>query len=152
MSGVRLSDLPARIRKQLAPELAKPTPLQRRIAAEERKALEDTFARQLRRQGPHFPQPEREFRFAKEMGRDWRFDFAWPLYHVAVEIEGGTKNGGRHVRPAGFEADCEKYAEAALAGWIVLRVTADQVHDNRALRWLERALHPVAASPGGHPS
>lgn len=29
--------------------------------------------------------------------------------------------GGRHVRPAGFIADCEKYREAIKLGWRVMR-------------------------------
>jgi hypothetical protein len=47
---------------------------------------------------------------------------------------------GRHVRGRGYEADCEKYSEAALRGWRVLRVTNGMVRDERALALLERAL------------
>jgi len=80
----------------------------------------------------------REFRFSTERG--WKIDFAWPDALVAVEIEGGTWTRGRHVRPRGFEADCEKYAELALAGWTLLRVTGAMVRDRRAMRLVERAL------------
>ncbi len=83
------------------------------------------------------PEPTFEHRFAPP--RRWRFDLAWPDEHIAVEIEGGTWVYGRHSRPAGYEADCEKYAEAALAGWLVLRVTGHMVNDGRALRLIERA-------------
>ena len=37
-----------------------------------------------------------EYRF--HSGRDWRFDFAIPSRRVAVEVEGGAFNGGRHIR------------------------------------------------------
>lgn len=84
------------------------------------------------------PRPEREHRFAK--GRRWRFDFAWPERMLALEVEGGTHSGGRHVRGSGFERDCEKYNAAALAGWRVLRVTSPMVRDGRALTALETAL------------
>lgn len=73
-------------------------------------------------------------------GRAWRFDFAWPQYRLAVECEGGTWSGGRHTRGDGFEKDTEKYSEAAIQGWLVIRVTGDQIDDGRALALVERAL------------
>ena len=79
-----------------------------------------------------------EHRFAPP--RRWRFDFAWPDRKVAVEVEGGTFIAGRHSNGAGFEADCVKYAEAALMGWLVLRVTPHMIEDGRALALIERAL------------
>jgi very-short-patch-repair endonuclease len=100
--------------------------------------LESTLAFQLR--VCRVPAPEREYVFAPP--RRWRFDFAWPERKLAVEVEGGmwAKGGGRHQRGKGFEADCEKYNAAALAGWMVLRVTEKHVHDGQASRWIERAL------------
>src|SRR5579872_1223858 len=77
------------------------------------------------------PKPEHEYRFAPP--RRWRFDFAWPEDLLAVEIEGGIWNRGRHVRPRGYEKDCEKYNAAALAGWRVFRVTTPMLRDGRAL-------------------
>lgn len=71
--------------------------------------------------------PEPEYRF-HDM-RKWRFDFAWPAQRVAVEIEGGIWSKGRHVRGAGFIADCEKYNEAARLGWYVLRIPAHFLED-----------------------
>ena len=74
--------------------------------------------------------------------RQWRFDFCWPQEKVAVEVEGGSwmPGGGRHNRGQGFENDCEKYVEATLRGWRVLRVTTRQVHTGLALNWILRAL------------
>jgi hypothetical protein len=85
-----------------------------------------------------------EFRFAPPTL--WRFDSACPDRGVAVEIEGGSYVGGRHTRGPGFELDCIKYAEAAVAGWLVLRVTTRIVEDGRALALIERALHHVPQS------
>lgn len=82
--------------------------------------------------------PVTEFTFAPP--RKWRFDFAWPERLLALEVEGGTWVSGRHTRGAGFEADLEKYNEAALAGWKVLRVTPDMIDDGRALAVVVRAL------------
>ena len=84
------------------------------------------------------PTPERELVFHPD--RRWRFDFAWSAALVALEVEGGTWVQGRHARPKGFAEDCEKYAEAALAGWTVLRVTGEHVTNGKAIEWLERAL------------
>lgn len=98
--------------------------------------LEDTLAFQIR--ATKLPSPETEYRF--DPSRRWRFDFAWPDRKVAVEVEGGTWTGGRHVRPAAFENDCVKYAEAAIAGWRVLRVTGDMLDDGRAMTLIARIL------------
>jgi hypothetical protein len=84
------------------------------------------------------PAPMREHRFAPP--RCWRFDYAWPAQRIALEVEGETWVGGRHVRGRGYEADCEKYSEAALRGWRVLRVTTTMLNDGRVLAMLERAL------------
>lgn len=89
---------------------------------------------------------EREHQFAKHLGRRWRFDFSWSDHMVAIEVEGGTWIAGRHSRGAGFQADCEKYAEAVLLGWRVLRVTPAMIRDGRALRFAE-ALLKTASVP-----
>ena len=101
---------------------------------------EAEFALQLRTVGALNAGCEREYRFHET--RRWRFDFAWPAEMVAVEVEGTTKFGaiGRHQSHAGFQGDVEKYAEALLLGWRVLRVTQDDVRSGRALAWLERLL------------
>jgi hypothetical protein len=49
------------------------------------------------------PLPHEEYFFATVIGRDWRFDFAWPAYRLALEIEGALF-GGRVINvQAGFE-------------------------------------------------
>jgi very-short-patch-repair endonuclease len=86
------------------------------------------------------PAPTPEYRFATP--RRWRFDLAWLDLRLACEIEGGVfmRGGSRHSRGAGYEKDCEKYAEALIRGWRVLRVTTGMVNDGRALTYLERIL------------
>lgn len=90
------------------------------------------------------PAPVLEYRFAPP--RRWRFDKCWPDRRIALEVEGGTWHQGRHQRPKGFEDDCVKYAEAALLGWRVLRVTAAMVHDGRAIGLLKRAMDQTEGS------
>ncbi|MDX1413598.1 MAG: hypothetical protein R3293_05360 [Candidatus Promineifilaceae bacterium] len=90
------------------------------------------------------PAPKLEYAF--HANRQWRFDVSWKRELVACEIEGGiwmkTKHGYSkgHAHPVRFEKDLEKYNEAALYGWTVIRVTPGMVRDGRAIEWLERAL------------
>ena len=95
---------------------------------------EATLALHIRALG--LPEPETEYRFHPV--RRWRFDFCWPAYRLAVEVEGGTWARGRHSRGAGFERDCEKYNEATIRAWRVLRFTTGMVEDGRAVETLER--------------
>jgi len=89
-----------------------------------------------------FPAPRREYRFHPR--RKWRFDFAFPEYSLAVEVEGGVYTNGRHNRGAGFTKDAEKYNEAALLGWRVIRVTPEHVRKGQAVEWIKRAIECVA--------
>ena len=75
--------------------------------------------------------PEVEYRFHPI--RKWRFDFAYPQEKIAIECEGAVWNRGRHTRGGGFINDCEKYNEATIMGWRVLRYsrqTIDQITDD----------------------
>lgn len=65
------------------------------------------------------PEPLPEFRFHKV--RRYRFDYAWPIRRIAVEIEGGVWTQGRHTRGSGFIEDMRKYNLASLLGWRILR-------------------------------
>lgn len=73
----------------------------------------------------------REHRFAQD--RRWRFDFACPHTKIAVEIDGGIYNRGRHNRAAGYSADCEKINRAQADGWLVFRLTPDMITPNNLL-------------------
>lgn len=84
------------------------------------------------------PFPVRQLRAIP--GRKLAFDLAWPAAKVAVEFDGGTYSGGRHVRPDGFERDHVKRALAQLDGWIVLCVTYRQFHKGLLFEWLARAF------------
>ena len=68
--------------------------------------------------------------------RRWRFDLALPKLKIALEVEG--LGDGRHQRTAGFIADMEKYNEAAVLGWVVVRVTHREMRSLKALDLLER--------------
>ena len=98
--------------------------------------LEETLAFQLKAVGID---TKREVKFHPT--RKWRFDFIVRYSMIAVEVEGGTwlAKGG-HTTGKGFERDCEKYNEAAIMGWKVLRFTGNQVKSGHALQTIERAI------------
>jgi hypothetical protein len=109
-----------------------------RTKAPQRKGpnLEEIFHIQVR--ALKLPAAQREYRFHPK--RQWKFDFAWPHAMIAVEIEGGTYSGGRHVRPEGYKRDCIKYNHSALLGWRVFRFTSDMVKSGEALDFIRGVL------------
>lgn len=109
------------------------------MAGKDRTRLEDDLAHQMKLAG--FPIPEREWRFHPT--RRWRFDFAWPGDKVAAEVEGGIFVRGRHARGVGILGDIEKYNNATLLGWRVIRVAKEHIKSGEALRWIEAALGMV---------
>lgn len=80
----------------------------------------------------------KEYRFYKP--RKWRFDYALPLYKIALEVEGGVWTQGRHVRPQGFLSDMQKYNTAALLGWRVFRTTPDKLVTGDTILLLKSAI------------
>ena len=86
------------------------------------------------------PIPMKEWKFHPT--RKWRFDYAWDLTafdtrniievpkgvnvrvftNLALEVEGAVWIQGRHTRGSGFVKDMEKYNEAAVLGWRIIRV------------------------------
>ena len=85
------------------------------------------------------PPLEREVRF--HASRRWRADFAHIESRTLIEIEGGIfiPGGGRHNRGGGYAKDAEKYLEAVLAGWTVIRLTAHQLEVDfieRIVAWI----------------
>lgn len=89
----------------------------------------------------NLPVPEPEHRFAPP--RRWRFDWCWPEFQLALEVDGGVFVQGRHTRGAGVLKDHEKLNAAAIAGWRVLRVTPSQVRDGSALQLVEKAIDAI---------
>jgi very-short-patch-repair endonuclease len=73
----------------------------------------------------HGPTLEEEHAFHPV--RKWRADYAHHDSRTLIEVEGGIHSYGRHNRASGFIADSEKYLEATLLGWRVIRLTKDQI-------------------------
>lgn len=99
--------------------------------------IEEGLAFQIR--ASKLPAPVREHRFHPV--RKWRFDFAWLEQRIAAECEGAIYVNGRHTRGAGFEADCEKYNAATLAGWRIFKFTPRMVKTGAAIEALQEALN-----------
>lgn len=85
------------------------------------------------------PTPTPEHRFHPT--RKWRFDwyFGGPR-KIALEVEGAVWTGGRHTRGKGFLGDVEKYNEAAILGFTILRCTPGQVKSGEAFTIVKRAM------------
>ena len=66
----------------------------------------------------------------------------WPDRMLAVEVEGGIWTRGRHSRGAGMIGDMNKYNEATLRGWRVLRVSGKHIDSGEALAIIEHAMNP----------
>ena len=81
---------------------------------------------------------EQEYRFHPV--RRWKADFKIENYPILVEVEGGTWSNGRHTRGKGFEADCEKYNQATILGFHVLRGTTAQVKSGELLKSIEQLI------------
>ena len=81
----------------------------------------------------------KEYRFYKS--RQWRFDYAFPRYKIALEVEGGVWTQGRHVRPVGFLGDMNKYNTATLFGWRVFRTTPKKLLTTSTLQLIQNAIN-----------
>ena len=75
--------------------------------------------------------------------RKYRFDGAFPVAKVAVEIEGlpgGPSGKSRHTTWGGFQGDIVKYRAAEDLGWRVLRFTWREVRDGTAQKSITKVL------------
>ncbi|MFL9576311.1 DUF559 domain-containing protein [Acinetobacter baumannii] len=83
---------------------------------------------------------EQEYKFHPK--RKWRADFLITNTKILVEVEGGIwmVGGGRHTRGKGYIGDMEKYNEAAMMGFTVLRFSTEQVKSGLAVQQIEKMV------------
>lgn len=83
---------------------------------------------------------ETEHKFHPE--RNWRFDYAIPQHKIAIEQEGGIwmKGKGAHSRPSGILRDMEKYTQANILGWIIIRRTPQQLTEQETLNLIKCSI------------
>lgn len=113
-----------------------------------KKAAVNLFRRQLTLY--RLPQHQEEYRFASMMKkpRQWRFDFCFVAYKLAVEIDGIVvlKIGGKtfvtggHATVTGIRDNNEKINTAIELGWSVLRFTQGEVKPRNAINTTMRCL------------
>lgn len=72
--------------------------------------------------------------------RKWRFDYAIPELKVAIEIDGGVWDYGRHNRPQGYINDMKKLNNAISLGWYVLRFTTHDRMTNTTLSLIKKTV------------
>ena len=60
-----------------------------------------------------------EYKFHKT--RKWRFDFVNLEHKLAIECDGAVWANGRHTRGSGYVGDMEKFNQAALYGFRVMK-------------------------------
>ena len=124
--------------------------LKRAAAKAKRERYEDELAFQIR--AHRLPVPLRQYRFAQELGRQWRFDFCFTQQRLAIEVEGLVASPaivagrrtivltGGHATPEGFKDDIAKYNAATLLGWRLLRFHQQQIATGEAIAMIERTL------------
>lgn len=93
------------------------TEARRQLERAQRESLSRLFLAHWQRN--ELPDLTPEYRFHES--RKWRFDFCLPEHKIAIEIDGGTWQNGRHNRAKGYAADAEKINAAQGLGWTVFR-------------------------------
>jgi len=78
-----------------------------------------------------------EYRFAPP--RKWRADF-FIAPDILLEVEGAVWTQGRHTRGSGFVKDMEKYNQAAVLGYRILRTTPSEVCMQATVDLIKEAL------------
>lgn len=85
------------------------------------------------------PRPEVQYRL-RVNGRGYRLDFAYPRIKLGIEADSIREHGG----PGGFDRDRVRDDELAAAGWLVLRFTWRQVHNEP--EWVIGIIRETIAS------
>ena len=92
------------------------------------------------------------FEYTFHSDRLWRFDFAWPDHKVALEVEGGVRQGiSRHTNYDGFVRDCDKYNCAIIHGWKLLRVVPQEIYTIQTAMMCRSAIDDLLWTPAKRP-
>lgn len=84
-----------------------------------------------------------EYEFAKELGREFRWDIAlWPSHTLllGIEVNGGIWKRGAHGSPTDILRNMEKLNLATALGWVSLAFTPDEAKSGYALAFIEATI------------
>lgn len=84
------------------------------------------------------PAPDVQFRPTST--RRHRWDLAWPVSKLLVDVQGSVFSQGRHTSGTGYREDCRKMGIAVCLGYRCLWVTTDMVTSGEAVSLIETAL------------
>lgn len=134
-----------------------PRPKKRKV--QENRARGNMFQLACRAHG--LPEPESEYPFAKEVGRDYKADWAWPAHKIILESEGGIfgtgppcsvcgRSGpGGHSSIDGILRDIDKYNLAQTLGFRVYRCTPTDISTGMVFELLKKVFRvEVKPVPG----
>lgn len=102
------------------------------------------------------PEPVRQYRFAKELDRQFSADFVWTPRQIPtlagvllVEIQGGIwrPGGGAHSHPLNIERDIEKQQCIALLGYRFLPITEKDLKSGIAMELTLQVLKRLGWRP-----
>ena len=71
-------------------------------------------------------------------GCKFRFDFAWPKYGLALEVQGGIYHQQRlgHTSISGMHRDCEKHSLAAINRIYLIVCAPEHIRTGKTLHWV----------------
>lgn len=79
---------------------------------------------------------QKELLFASP--RKFRFDYCFSDVKLAIEVEGGVWEYGRHNRPEGYFKDMIKYNLAVEKGYSVLRYNYEMILKKETIEQIEK--------------
>ncbi|MHC3125283.1 DUF559 domain-containing protein [Acinetobacter sp. GN11] len=131
MSSISLADY----KRLYAKPRCKP---KRRVSVKKERVVSEGEATLVQHLKTHKIGFEQEYKFHPT--RKWRADFLITGTKILIEVEGGVWSGGRHTRGKGYIGDMEKYNEAAMMGFTVLRFSTEQVKSGLAVQQIVKMV------------
>ena len=100
-------------------------------SSSQKQKLENSFMAHWVLLFPNLPEPVRQHKFHPQ--RKWAFDFSFVEDKLAIEIQGGSWQGGGHNTALGQAKDYEKHNAATKLGWRVLFFNTPMLKDMAAV-------------------